>query len=167
LSEKINQAVEERREIVQGNWSRLVSGEVKKCFSVVKLKVMLSNIWSEVSVSVNRKVVDFIRDKLEREREEIHKRKVKRMRQKWKTLMKKSKLRDTIKKIELTRTKDIWTEAWGNFENRMKRYGEIMQRRIHTYRTETMNKRKTLSEMLIDNAQNLKKLLRKQWKNIT
>jgi hypothetical protein len=111
LSTKINQAVEARKEIIQENWNRLVSGEVKKCFSVVKLKVMLGNIWSEAINGVSRKIVGFVRDKLEREREEIHNRKVKRLRQKWKTLMKKNKLKEAIKDIKKARMKDVWTKT--------------------------------------------------------
>jgi hypothetical protein len=91
----------------------MVTGEVKKCFSVVKLKVTLENIWSKVTGDVGRKIVGFVRDKLEREREEMHKRKVKRLRQKWKTLMKKNKLKETIKDIKKVKTKEVRTKVWG------------------------------------------------------
>jgi hypothetical protein len=43
ITGKVKQIAEERRELVQKRWSDLVAGEVKKCFSIVKLKVKTCN----------------------------------------------------------------------------------------------------------------------------
>jgi hypothetical protein len=157
LSAKVNQAIEIKNEAVQGNWNRMISGEVKKCFSVVKLKVTLENIWSGVTDGVNRKVVDFVRDKLEKEEAEMHKRKVKRLRQKWKAMMKKNMIKETVKDSRKAEMKMVWTKSWVDLESRLRNHGELMLQRIREYSTKMMEKRRNLSEMLINKAQKLKK----------
>jgi hypothetical protein len=52
--------------------------ERKKCFSMVKLRVAIRRSWNDAIKIIDKKAANLIRDKLEKEKMEIHRRKVER-----------------------------------------------------------------------------------------
>jgi hypothetical protein len=161
IKEKVERNVHEKSEAILKNWETMVKFESKRCFSMVELCVTTKRIWSVSIKNIGDGIFKYIRDKLEKERIEAQKRRIKRLRQKCRTLIKKRSMENIVKSIKQTKIILKCSELWGIFEEQLRGCGKIMLGKLYNIRDSTTKKREKLNEMLVLNASRSKEWVQK------
>jgi hypothetical protein len=129
IKENVKLSICERRKGIQRKWEMIVKLESKKCFSIVELCVTIRRIWSDNIKRAGDGRIKYIRDKLEKERIEAPKRRIKRLRQKCRMLFKKRSMENMTRHLKQAKVSLECSEIWNMFEEQIGQndVGKIMK----------------------------------------
>jgi hypothetical protein len=113
----------------------------------------------ETRKNICERVTGFIRDKLKKEEEEIRKRRANRMKQKWRSIMKKNTRASLCRDMKFAKIRDDNVKMWKCFESIVSTARKKMRCCIDGYMERASKKRKELKETLMKNAMNVKRAL--------